>query len=137
MIARFWLGRTKTEDAEEYVVYVKETGITGQRATPGNRASMLLTRELGDETEFMVFSLWESPEAVRAFAGERPEVAVYYPEDERFLLELAPEVEHYEVRAAELDRGWAARAPEGGNSGGRRRAGAPARAGSERFRRQR
>lgn len=63
---------------------------------------MILTRENGDEVEFLVVSLWESLDVVRAFAGERPEVAVYYPEDEKFLLEFEPEVRHYEVAVAEL-----------------------------------
>lgn len=102
MIARIWLGRTRVEDAEEYLEYVKKTGVTQQRATLGNRSSMVLTREIGDEVEFLVLSVWESLAAVRAFAGDRPEVAVYYPEDERFLLELEPEVRHYEVSVGEF-----------------------------------
>jgi heme-degrading monooxygenase HmoA len=102
MIARIWAGRTRAEHAEEYVEYVKKTGVTQQRATPGNQGSMILSRELGDEVEFMVFSLWESMDAVRAFAGESPEVAVYYPDDETFLLELEPEVRHYQVPVIEL-----------------------------------
>jgi heme-degrading monooxygenase HmoA len=67
---------------------------------------MLFRRELGDETEFFVISLWDSLDSVRGFAGERPEVAVYFPEDERYLLEFEPEVRHYEVSAyATDDRG--------------------------------
>jgi hypothetical protein len=34
---------------------------------------------------------------VRGFAGERFDAAVYYPEDERFLLEMESQVRHYEV----------------------------------------
>ncbi len=81
---------------------MKKTGVTDHRATPGNQGSMILTQELGDEAEFLVLSLWDSLDAVRAFAGERPEVAIYYPNDERFLLELEPEVRHYEVPVVEL-----------------------------------
>lgn len=50
----------------------------------------------------VVISLWESMDAIRAFAGERPEKAVYFPEDERYLLELEPEVRHYEIGACEM-----------------------------------
>jgi hypothetical protein len=35
--------------------------------------------------------------SVRTFAGEDPSRAVYYPEDERFLIERGPTVDHYEV----------------------------------------
>jgi hypothetical protein len=41
--------------------------------------------------------VWESFEAIARFAGEPVEKARYYPEDEAFLLELTPEVEHYEL----------------------------------------
>ena len=49
-----------------------------------------------DERNFSSF-LWESWEAIRAFAGDDLEKAVYYPEDQKFLLALEPTVTHYEV----------------------------------------
>jgi hypothetical protein len=36
-------------------------------------------------------------EAVKAFAGENPERSVYYPDDERYLVEMEALVRHYEV----------------------------------------
>jgi hypothetical protein len=44
-------------------------------------------------------SLWESYGAVKRFAGPNFERAVYYPEDKNFLLELEPNVVHYEILA--------------------------------------
>jgi heme-degrading monooxygenase HmoA len=76
--------------------------VAAQRRTPGNLASMVLTAPVDEEMLVVVFSLWESPAAVRAFAGRRPERAVYFPEDRRYLLELEPEVTHYEVGACEM-----------------------------------
>ncbi|NNM04649.1 MAG: antibiotic biosynthesis monooxygenase [Gemmatimonadetes bacterium] len=105
MIARIWRGRTKEEDGDRYVEYIEETGIPGQRSTAGNLASMILRRSTGDEAEFLVFSLWESWDSIRAFAGEKPEIAVYYPEDGEYLLEFEPEVRHFQVAAAALDSG--------------------------------
>ena len=102
MIARIWRGRTKAEHADEYVKYVKRTGVKQHRETPGNQGSMILTQAKGDEVEFLVISMWETLDVVRAFAGEKPEVAVYYPEDEKFLLEFEPEVRHYEVAVADM-----------------------------------
>jgi heme-degrading monooxygenase HmoA len=103
MIARIWRGRTRIEQAAEYTEYMRKTGVAGQRRTPGNRGSMIWRRDDGPEAEFLVVSLWQTMEAVKAFAGERPEVAVYYPEDEKYLLELEPEVLHYEVPVCEID----------------------------------
>jgi hypothetical protein len=39
----------------------------------------------------------DSWEAIKAFAGEDPGIARYYPEDDAFLLEKPERVEHYEV----------------------------------------
>jgi hypothetical protein len=36
-------------------------------------------------------------DAVRTFAGDDPAQAVYYPEDDRFLVERSSIVEHYDV----------------------------------------
>jgi hypothetical protein len=41
--------------------------------------------------------LWDSFDAVRRFAGDDIERAVYYPEDKEYLLSLEPNVEHYDV----------------------------------------
>jgi hypothetical protein len=48
-------------------------------------------------TQFITFSLWESVEAIRAFAGQDINAAVYYPEDERYLIERDATVSHYDV----------------------------------------
>jgi hypothetical protein len=41
--------------------------------------------------------LWDSMESVTAFAGDQPEIAVFYPEDDRYLVERDETVTHYEV----------------------------------------
>ena len=54
-----------------------ETGVAGYVATPGNRGVWMLRREAGERTEFVMFTLWNSLDAVKAFAGEDYEVAVF------------------------------------------------------------
>jgi heme-degrading monooxygenase HmoA len=49
------------------------------------------------KSEFTLISLWDSWDAIKAFAGPDPEKAVFYPEDDKFLLERGPRVTHYEV----------------------------------------
>ena len=44
----------------------------------------------------MTVSLWDSLDAVRAFAGEDIEKAVFYPEDDRFLVEREWTAAHFE-----------------------------------------
>jgi heme-degrading monooxygenase HmoA len=57
----------------------------------------MLRRDVGERTEFVMFTLWDSLEAVRAFAGDDYETAVFYPEDERFLVERDLTAIHYQV----------------------------------------
>jgi heme-degrading monooxygenase HmoA len=97
LIARIWRGWTRTEDADEYVAYLQTTGIPAYRATPGNRAAYILRRTGGDRTEFVTLTFWTSLEAVKAFAGEDVEQAVFYPEDDRFLVDRETTVTHFEV----------------------------------------
>ncbi len=97
MIARIWHGRTPAEKADDYLEYIKRTGIAEYRSVEGNRGQYILRKIDGDVADFTVLSLWESMDAVRAFAGSEPEKPVYYPEDEEYLLELEDEVAHYDV----------------------------------------
>jgi heme-degrading monooxygenase HmoA len=57
----------------------------------------MLRRDLEDRTEFVMYTTWESMDAIRAFAGDDPEQAVFYPEDDRFLIDRDLTVAHYEV----------------------------------------
>jgi heme-degrading monooxygenase HmoA len=99
MIARMWTGVVRREDADEYTEYIERTGIAEYEQTPGNQGVYFLRRDIGDDrSEFRTFTLWESLDAVKAFAGEDYDKAKYYPEDERFLLEQDPHVLHFEVQ---------------------------------------
>ncbi len=100
MIARIWHGWTPREKADSYVDYIKATGVREQTSIEGNRGDYVFRRIEGDKAHFIVLSLWDSWEAVRRFAGEDPERAVYYPEDGKFLLEMPPDIEHYDVPVA-------------------------------------
>jgi len=99
MIARIWHGTVAQSDGDKYVQYMHHTGIAGYASTEGNRGVWMLRRDIDDQTEFVMFTLWDSMDAVKAFAGDRPEVAVYYPEDDRYLIERGEFVSHYEVAA--------------------------------------
>ena len=60
----------------------------------------VLRRDEGGITHFMVTTLWSSMDAIRSFAGESPDRARYYPQDDEFLLEREPLVTHYDVLMA-------------------------------------
>ena len=99
MIARFWRGITLKSRADEYFSYLEKTGLKDYRGTKGNRGVYVFRRIENDRAVFLLLSLWDSYEAIKNFAGPDFEKAVYYPEDKDFLLELEPNVVHYEVLA--------------------------------------
>jgi len=102
-ILRVWRGATHAADAEPYVDYMSETGFAALRGTPGNLGVLGLLRSTGDRAEHVVMSLWESEEAIRRFAGDEIGRAVFYPEDDGFLVEKDEHVDHFEVV---FDDGW-------------------------------
>ena len=103
VIFRKWTGRIRTAQQEEYVDYIAGTGLGDYAKTPGNLGFEMLLRDLGNgESEVTTLSWWASMESIRAFAGATPELARYYPEDDRFLLQRPLHVEHHHVVASEL-----------------------------------
>jgi heme-degrading monooxygenase HmoA len=97
MIARVWSGAVRTTDADPYAQYIRDTGFAEYGRTPGNRGAWLLRRDDAGTTEFIALSLWESADAIRAFAGDDVDAAVLYPEDRRYLIDGASHIAHYEV----------------------------------------
>jgi heme-degrading monooxygenase HmoA len=102
-ILRRWAAKIRTADAGTYRDYISGTGGSDYTNTPGNRGYRMLMRDLDDgTTEVVTESLWESLDAIKAFAGDDITLARYYPEDDRFLLERPAHVSHYRI----VDRGF-------------------------------
>jgi heme-degrading monooxygenase HmoA len=98
MITRTWRGWVATERTREYVDYVRRTGLRSYRDTPGNLGAEIWTRDAGEgRTEFTTVSWWTGWAAIKAFAGEDPSVAVFYPQDDEWLLDRETTVRHFEV----------------------------------------
>jgi hypothetical protein len=92
-----WHGRTKANNADAYLQYLFKSGIPAHRVTPGNKGAWVMRRIEGDVAHFITLSFWESYDAIVSFAGADLGVAKYFPEDEKYLLEFASGVTHYEL----------------------------------------
>jgi heme-degrading monooxygenase HmoA len=103
MIARIWRGAVRAEDADAYEAYVQRTGIEGYQRTPGNRGAWILRRVEGERAEFITLSFWESRTAIEGFAGRDIDRAVFYPDDDQFLIERDLTVSHYEVAGSDQE----------------------------------
>lgn len=103
MIRRVWHGWTAPERAEAYERLLREEVFPSIAAKeiPGYLGIELLRRDAGDETEFVTLMLFDSWEAVRAFAGEDPEAAWVPPEARALLSRCDERSRHYEVRRTE------------------------------------
>jgi heme-degrading monooxygenase HmoA len=92
-----WKGETRAGDADDYLAYLRATGLADYARVPGHRRTITMRRVVGDRAEFVLVTLWDSMDAVRAFAGEEPERAIFYPEDDRYLVARDERVTHYDV----------------------------------------
>lgn len=97
-VMRSWRGWIRPEDRENYTEYLEKTGLSEYRSTPGNLGAIAVFRDLPDgRCEVRTLSWWESREHIVAFAGNDIAVAVFYPEDDRYLIDRESSVEHFDV----------------------------------------
>jgi len=97
MIARVWRGATRAADADAYAAYLEESGMRSARSVSGSRGTLVLRRVEGDRAEFQTILLFGSLDDIRAFAGDDIDRAVFFPEDDRYLVERELSVAHYEA----------------------------------------
>ena len=97
MIARIWHGTTNAEKADKYLEYLNKTGMPDYKNTAGNLGAYVMRRIENGVAHFFTLTFWDSYDAIKRFAGRNFEKARYYPEDADYLLEMEPEVKHYEL----------------------------------------
>jgi heme-degrading monooxygenase HmoA len=103
MILRTWRGAVRPEDAQRYLDHQASTGVRDYRETPGNRGVLVIRRDVDGLCEVTTLSLWDSMDSVRAFAGDDPGQARFYPGDDELLAQKDLHADHYEVVSAALD----------------------------------
>jgi heme-degrading monooxygenase HmoA len=100
MIARLWKGWTTLENADAYERLLREHVLPGLKGINGYRGGYILRQDGSDESEFAVLNLFDSLDAVRAFAGPDYTVPVFEPEARQLLSKVEPRAFHYEVKMA-------------------------------------
>lgn len=99
MVVRSWRGYGSVASPEAYPTHLLEDVHPKLGRLPGFRGLYLLRRSCAEEIEFLVLTLWDSMESIRAFAGPDPEQAVVEPAARAALLRYDTQVSHYEVIA--------------------------------------
>lgn len=97
MISRLWHGWTTRENADAYEELLRTEILPGIHRVDGCLGAYLLRRDIEDGVEFATLTLFESMDAVRAFAGEDYEIAVVPPEARKLLSKFDQTSKHYET----------------------------------------
>jgi antibiotic biosynthesis monooxygenase (ABM) superfamily enzyme len=100
MIARVWRGWTSAENANAYEKLLREIVYPGLQTMEGYFGGYILRHDNQDETEFVTVNLFDSLDAVKAFAGPNYEVPIFEPEARHLLSKVEPIAHHYDVRKA-------------------------------------
>jgi heme-degrading monooxygenase HmoA len=96
-IMRLWHGEVENENADAYEKFMIERAAPDYGSVEG-LLKLYFQRKNDDKTaHFLLVTIWDSMESVRKFAGDNPEIAKYYPEDDDFLLGKEQYVSLYEV----------------------------------------
>jgi heme-degrading monooxygenase HmoA len=99
VITRVWRGWATGEGADRYQRHYETEVLAELRAVPGFRGARLLRRTDGGLTEFVSLTDFDDLDAVRAFAGADPDVAVVAEEARQALTRYEERVTHHEVAA--------------------------------------
>ena len=99
MISRIWHGWTTPANADAYEHLLRSEIFPGilARKIAGFRTIDLLRRNAGDEVEFITVMLFDSLDAVIAFAGPNYEEGVVPPKARAVLSRFDAASQHYEV----------------------------------------
>ncbi|WP_240910849.1 MULTISPECIES: antibiotic biosynthesis monooxygenase [unclassified Thermococcus] len=94
---RLWHGGVPIKKADEYERFLVERAVPDYSSVDG-LLKLCFTRKDEDKVaHFLLVTIWDSMESIKKFAGENPELAKYYPEDDEFLLEKEKYVSMYYV----------------------------------------
>jgi heme-degrading monooxygenase HmoA len=98
VIARVWRGWTEAADADAYERFLRTELFPEVARLDGFGGAHILRRPAPDgEVEFVTVTLFDSLDAVRAFAGEAYETPVIEPEAQRLLSRYEDRAAHYDA----------------------------------------
>lgn len=104
MIGRMWRGWTERDRADAYEAVFRGVVLPELDGVTGCHGAYLLRRDTADGTEFVSLTLFDSLDAVRAFAGERYESAVISDEAAAVLRDYDTTAQHFTVVVSPSER---------------------------------
>jgi antibiotic biosynthesis monooxygenase (ABM) superfamily enzyme len=97
MITRLWRGWTSIENADAYERFLLDELFPSMRDIDGFEGADVLRRAERGEVAFVTLTRFASLEAIRAFAGDDPEVPVLEPPALALLSRYDERAQHFET----------------------------------------
>ena len=97
MITRLWRGWTAAENADAYERFLLGELFPAMRDIDGFLGADVLRRAAGDEVAFVTLTRFDSLDAIRAFAGDDPEVPVLEPQALALLSRYDERAQHFDT----------------------------------------
>ena len=96
-IMRLWRGKVPLVKADEYEKFMVERAAPDYSSVKGLINLYFQRKNEQSHAEFLLVTIWDSMESIKMFAGDNPELAKYYPEDDNFLLEKEKTTPMYDI----------------------------------------
>lgn len=97
MISRHWKGIVKTGCADAYIAHLDRDTFPALKRLSGFIEATILRRETDEGIEFQIVTVWQSLDAIRAFAGQDVTAAVVPEAAQRLMASYDRFVVHYEI----------------------------------------
>jgi len=96
-IMRTWHGEVALEKADAYEKFMIERAAPDYGSVDGLEKLYFQRRNEESKAHFLLVTIWASMDAIKKFAGAKPELAKYYPEDDEFLLSKEKHSNMYDI----------------------------------------
>lgn len=100
MISRTWHGAVPEKHEAGFEEYLYRTGVREAKEIPGNLGVYVEKVIQDGYCHFFFCTLWNSWEDIVLYAGEKPHMAISYPQDRQYGLISDPIAAHQEVMSA-------------------------------------
>ena len=97
MISRHWKGIVRNGCDDAYLAHLDRDTFPALKQLPGFVEASILRRETDEGTEFQIVTVWQSLDAIRAFAGQDETVAIVPEAAQRLMVSYDRFVIHYEI----------------------------------------
>ena len=96
-IMRTWHGEVPLEKADDYEKFMIQKAAPDYGSVAGLQHLYFQRRNEETKAHFLLVTIWDSMESIKQFAGNEPELAKYYAEDDDFLLSKEKHTTMYDI----------------------------------------